>query len=170
MLMSSAHCLLFSKRVMAHASAHLSQDTQYTAVSLMQHGVVARCVVYCIDVFGVGGIDDFGVRALLCVCYCVCVLFIGGVRPSDHHPDEPNQHRRGRGVQRDEEGLGVVAPAAVAVVQRIEERRSVSERTATPRAGVAQRAEVDADTIVKVLASDGHRAVAVITAGEGGGW
>ena len=50
-------------------------DTQYTTVVSMQYGVVARCVVYCIDVFGVGGIDDFGVRALL----CVCVLFIGGV-------------------------------------------------------------------------------------------
>ena len=51
----------------------MSQDTQYTTVSSMQYGVVARCVVYCIDVFGVGGIDDFGVRALLCV-----LLFIGG--------------------------------------------------------------------------------------------
>ena len=35
--------------------------------------VVARCGVYCIDDFGVGGIDDFG------VLLCVCVLFIGGV-------------------------------------------------------------------------------------------
>ena len=51
----------------------VSQDTQYTAVSSMQYGVVARCVVYCIDVFGVGGIDDFGVRALLCVCYSLGV-------------------------------------------------------------------------------------------------
>ena len=59
--------------------APLSQDTQYTAVSLMQYGGVARCVVYCIDVFGVGGVDDFGVRASLCVCIIHWGCIEGGV-------------------------------------------------------------------------------------------
>ena len=52
----------------------------------MQYGGVARCGAYCIDDFGVGGIDDFGVRALLCVCVCYSIggVLRGGVLPHTH--------------------------------------------------------------------------------------
>ena len=44
----------------------VSQDTQYTAVSN-----ATGCGVCFIDDSDVGGIDDFGVRALLCVLLCI---------------------------------------------------------------------------------------------------
>ena len=49
----------------------VSQDTQYTAVSSMQYGVVARCGVCCIADFRVCGIDGFEgvVVVLLCIVW-----------------------------------------------------------------------------------------------------
>ena len=44
----------------------------------MQYGAVARCVVYCIDDFGVCGMDDFGVRASLCVLLGVLLCIVWG--------------------------------------------------------------------------------------------
>ena len=48
----------------------------------MQYGAVARCVVYCIDDFGVCGMDDFGVRASLCVLLCIAWGCIEGGGPA----------------------------------------------------------------------------------------